>query len=88
METVSDVEINALNKLSEDRTSDAENAKEKVIELQAKKEDRKLNFQEINNDYIKIDKEFVTLSAEYSGLISIQKKMLLSMLNQIILSIN
>ena len=76
METVSDVEINALNKLSEDRTSDAENAKEKVIELQAKKEDRKLNFQEINNDYIKIDKEFVTLSAEYSGLISIQKKML------------
>ncbi|OUT99346.1 MAG: hypothetical protein CBC01_01475 [Betaproteobacteria bacterium TMED41] len=76
METVSDVEINALNKLSEDRTSDAENAKEKVIELQAKKEGRKLNFQEINNDYIKIDKEFVTLSAEYSGLISIQKKML------------
>lgn len=76
MDTVSTNQIDEQNKFSDIKIFEAQKAKDSVGIRQNEKEQSELEFEEINVEYSKIDKETLSLSAEYAGLVSIQKKML------------
>ena len=69
-------QIKDLEEFSNIKNIEALEAKNNVLTIQNKQENAQSKFQQANLEYSKVDKEFHALSAEFAGLISIQKKML------------